>query len=680
MPLPASSDQPSEPAVAASSSSWTGFFRGFLAVGGVWALAVARPVYGNIAIGPEALTDLGLRRLDLLVLIVVVSLLVPAVVAGSAALLGRFASSRAQTGLVTFSVALLTGLFVWQLVKDSGPAIRLLLPLLAFAAIAWLVVKSDFTRNFFLVLGFATPVVIVSFLINYPVWQALTPVEKSPDVPAITADTPVVMVIFDELPLAALEDSHGRIDSKLFPNFAALARKSSWYPDMTASGTETILAVPAVMTGQQPTVGETTEPPPPGLPQHPDNVCSIAAAGGYEVHAYQAIGDLCPREFGLGSRITAAIRRGTGAATETSNVKLTPGSLAPKVANVLAGPFRQPRGAFDAGRQGVVDDFIAGMPDNPRSLSLLHVTLPHIPWEFMPDGTHYVSNRFAGGDLATADSKAQATHDMQQMMLQLVYTDHELGRVIRRMKELGTWDEALFVVTADHGGSFVPKDFRRIPDLANSGWILPIPLFIKYPGQTHGKVVPGDATSLDVAPTIYDTLSTEAPSVSQGTSLAGKSRLPITNPLTSHGYFGIFKATRKWVDALFDQARNQRNETFSGGELFALAGHRDLLGKAPGKIAGLTPVDSAPDDAAALADVDTSSEDLPSYLKATVTTPGVKPGTPLAVALNGKIVATTRTWSQPPGVVTGVNLPDQDFVEGSNRVDLYAMGRTATKG
>ena len=43
----------------------------------------------------------------------------------------------------------------------------------------------------------------------------------------------LVMVVFDELPLATLLDGQGAIDAALFPNFAALARTSSWFRNTT---------------------------------------------------------------------------------------------------------------------------------------------------------------------------------------------------------------------------------------------------------------------------------------------------------------------------------------------------------------------------------------------------------------------------------------------------------------
>jgi len=404
----------------------------------------------------------------------------------------------------------------------------------------------------------------------------------------------------------------------------------------------------------------------------------VVEKGGYQLHTYEPVTDLCRRSFGMGSRLTEAMRRGTGAVDGFESVKLAPADLGPRVANRLAAPFEEPYGELDSTRAGAVDDFIAGLPSDERSFSLLHIALPHIFWEFMPDGSHYLSNRFTGVDsLTSPESKDQIDSDFQQYMLQLQFTDHELFRIVRRMKEQGTWDESLFVVTADHGAGFIPGGSRRILEDANSGWILPVPLFIKYPGQETGEVVPGGASSIDIAPTISDVLGVDPPPGSEGTSLAGKSKLPSSAEITAHGAFGTVQMKRGMVERLRRKATRQTNATFPGGRLFALAGHAGLLGQAPANVKGLEPVEAIIDQAAELSAVDPSSGEIPSYVKAA--TPGLPAGTPVAVALNGRLVATTATWDETASgrVVTAVNLPSGDFVEGANTVTFREITGSA---
>lgn len=648
---------------------------GWFALAGVWALTIAWPIYQNIASGPEALTDLGIRRLDLLVLIGLVSLVMPTAIALFAVLIGRLAGPVARSRVLAVAIAVIIGLFCWQQVNESFVLIRLLLPLGVTLLLTWLILQSRLVQNFAFFLGFALPVVIIAFLGSYPVWNEVRPHEKAADVAAIEVDTPVVMVIFDELPLAALENERGRIDARLFPNFADLAEHSSWYPGMTARATSTVSAVPAILTGKPPTTSFADKVPPPGLPDYPDNVCAIAKAGGYRLTGYEPITDLCHRAFGLGSRVTAAIRRGTGADQEIPTINLAPNDLAKRIANKLAAPFPQPWSEYGFDREQAIDAFIEGLPAEKRSFSLLHIALPHIFWQFMPDGTRYESNRFTGAEsLTSPPSRAQVNHDMQQMMLQLAYTDRQLGRIIATMKEEGTWNDALFVATADHGAGFVPGGNRRLLDQENAGWILPVPLFIKFPGQPQGRVVSGSVDSLDIAPTVLDVLEVKPPGPLPGRSLAGRKQLPLRTSLAGHTNYGTVEMNRRKVSNLRRAAVRQRNRIFGGGELFALGGHSELIGRSVGKVAGLRPLEATPGNPEALASVNLATPDRPSYFRAAITSPG-QPGRTVAVSLNRRIAATTRTWTDgySGNEVTGVNLPDRLFVDGENRVAVYEL-------
>ena len=63
---------------------------------------------------------------------------------------------------------------------------------------------------------------------------------------------PVVVVIFDALPVHLLEDDQGRIDSVRFPNFAAFAQDGTWYRNATTVSEATPLSIPAMLDGRAP--------------------------------------------------------------------------------------------------------------------------------------------------------------------------------------------------------------------------------------------------------------------------------------------------------------------------------------------------------------------------------------------------------------------------------------------
>ena len=86
--------------------------------------------------------------------------------------------------------------------------------------------------------------------------------------------------------------------------------------------------------------------------------------------------------------------------------------------------------------------------------------------------------------------------------------DRLLGRTIERLKGQGIYDDTLIVVTADHGFAWkVGVETRRSVSRSNVNELGSVPLFVKPPGQTHGRVSGELAQTLDVTPTIADVLN-----------------------------------------------------------------------------------------------------------------------------------------------------------------------------
>ena len=81
----------------------------------------------------------------------------------------------------------------------------------------------------------------------------------SDSVPAPLADSadfdappPVVVAVFDQLPLASLLDREGELDRTLYPHFAALAGEATWFRNASAVTEATTYALPAIVTGNYP--------------------------------------------------------------------------------------------------------------------------------------------------------------------------------------------------------------------------------------------------------------------------------------------------------------------------------------------------------------------------------------------------------------------------------------------
>ncbi len=80
--------------------------------------------------------------------------------------------------------------------------------------------------------------------------RLVIPGEEAASAASTHSRTPVVVVVFDELPGYALMGSRGRIDAARFPAFGRLARDSTWYRNATTSRSDTELAVPTLVTGR----------------------------------------------------------------------------------------------------------------------------------------------------------------------------------------------------------------------------------------------------------------------------------------------------------------------------------------------------------------------------------------------------------------------------------------------
>ncbi len=99
----------------------------------------------------------------------------------------------------------------------------------------------------------------------------------------------MVMVVFDEFPLASIIDGEGDLRSDLYPNFARLADDGTWFRNAVTVQQQTEHSIPAMLTG--------SVPDPDLIPvagQYPFNLFT-ALRSVYDLHVYESITQLCPR-------------------------------------------------------------------------------------------------------------------------------------------------------------------------------------------------------------------------------------------------------------------------------------------------------------------------------------------------------------------------------------------------
>jgi hypothetical protein len=97
--------------------------------------------------------------------------------------------------------------------------------------------------------------------------------------------------------------------------------------------------------------------------------------------------------------------------------------------------------------------------------------------------------------------------------------DSVLASLTRRLKERGLWDNALVIVTSDHG-----EEFREHGNWDHAINLYPekliVPLLIKLPGQRHGGLrVEGPASHVDLVPTVLSVVGIRGPDYLVGRDL-----------------------------------------------------------------------------------------------------------------------------------------------------------------
>jgi len=277
---------------------------------------------------------------------------------------------------------------------------------------------------------------------------------------------PVVVVVFDELPLVSLLDGRGRIDPVRYPNLAALARNVTWYANATTPSDASKLAIPSILDGRTPKVGR-----PATYRGHPRNLFTMLHARGYRLKVGEEATSLCPYR---------GCRRRHNAHYFLS---------------------RDRRGRFER--------FIDSIGNSERpTLYYKHALLPHVPWVFTPSLRRY--DRSVLGPIPGLTSSDRSVFDStlvrqswQRHLLQVGAADTLVGRLIARMKQTGIYDRAALVVMSDHGVSFrAGATDRRTIVPGNAFDIAPIPLFVKAPGQRRGRLSRAMVRTYDVLPTV----------------------------------------------------------------------------------------------------------------------------------------------------------------------------------
>ena len=469
-------------------------------------------------------------------------------------------------------------------------------------------------RRALLVLSLATAVA-VAFVAGHGGAGAREQPERRP---------PVVLVVFDEFPSDTLIGPDGRIDAARYPNFAALAGTSTWFRNAQTIYDSTFKAVPAILDARMPRKGTA-----PDVRSHQPSVFHLLNKLGYDVVKVESGTAVCPPWICPGART----RR-------------------PGVLKRLAG----------GGRPARLHRWIGAIRDRPRpTFYFQHALLPHEPWIYLPSGHQ---SRPPGNDPVEGINRAGGfddprltDHNHLRHLLQVGYTDHQLGLIMERMRRTGIFNRALFVVVADHGIAFeVGVKERRQVSETNFEQVAAVPFFVKAPGQTEGRIDDHIVRNLDVVPTVADLLHTRVWWHHDGRSVFSPAeRARSTVSMTRRDFSRVISFGRDEFERRRQELRLWRARKYGTGaesellfgdpwaSAYRVGPHPELIGRPVMQaVAGTARAQIA--NLGLTAHVDPSAQILPT--RVTGRLPGTPPGTmrDLAVAVNGRIRAVGRSF------------------------------------
>lgn len=700
---PADSVPERSPRVTVKEALWA-----YLNLAVLWTFAVAQPLFDLLKDNPEFFAARGSSGGDVisfaLILVIVPPLLLLAIEL-LIGLVGRKARCTAHWTLIGILVALIAA----QALKkafDASDVVLIVLSIAIGAGVAVLYARTELVRSFLAVLSPAPLVFLVLFLFTAPISKLAFPDEAQARTIGGVTDAPIVVVLFDELPAVSLMDRMGHIDAKRYPAFAELAKNGTYFPNAYSIYDSTERAQPAIMDGDYPEKDHL-----PTSADHPNSIFTLFGKT-HRMHVSEEATSVCPTtlcedehgdesypdrmrsmadDLGLVWLHVVAppeIEKDLSSVSENwgnfgggGGASTSQPQQSEQAQNVMANLQANRKSRFDAW----IDQIQNGRkPD----LDFKHTLLPHVPWQYLPDGDRYrlqPNDAVPGLSTEAYPSAQQRDVLLQRHLLQLGFADHELGKLIAKLKADGTYDKSLIVVAADHGVALQidRRDRRRLrPDTV--GEIASIPLIMKAPNQTKGKVDDAYVETVDILPTMFDMLNLN-PKVQMDGSSAFSPKVQNRDELRmfQRNDFKPLRVTPTEFQRQRQAALDHKIDVFGTGadgpqRFYEIGPNNDLIGKS---VASLSPepkgaVSAELQNGGDYDDVDPKSGFLPTHTVAKVTGGAAGETRDVAVAVNGTIAATTETFylaTDKGQELISAMVPPWSLKPGKNEIEFFQV-------
>lgn len=671
----------------------------------VFSLAVTAPLFDLLRNNPEFFVARASPGIDIAVFAILVAVLAPAALVLIVVVLPK------RIRQVVFAVLFgsISALLVIQVVDalavfSSSPVWFHFLLGVGGGVAAVIAVRRFHTVRSFMRVGVVLPIALVAlFLFSLSSVLGgendIAVVDTSVDDPI-----PIVVLVFDELPLTSLIRTNGSLNEERFPNFARLAEHTTWFRNAFANSPTTTLSVPSILTGVYP-----EERVPPVVSAHPNNLFTLLG-GSYDVVGEESITSLCPASV-CSPRTSPWRERWRVLWSDVSYVTLhvlLPGPMTESIAPIDGewmgfGPDGQASPSVELPSGGVAPDSVTAallgdrlgsfrewlerMTSMRDSTAYFHHSLiPHGPWTYVSTGQRYQAIARLPGIASNVWGDQQWLVDQayQRHLYQVGLADRLLGDVLDQLERSDMLGRAMIVVTADHGITFETDAPKRGAIGDNLGTLGAVPLFVSLGGPSDGSTVDETVELVDILPTIVERLGADIEWEFDGVSLfetvagnVGSARAVVTFPENQRHE---------------DPGEQRINATTEIAKRYDVDGGWDdvLGGEAGWGIVGEsvesqrmgTPLTWTVEVRRLneFEDVDLDGPTLPVMVEGHVVDWGasVPPGH-IAVALNGTITAVTETFDQAgPDMISAVVRP-QDLQDGSNSLELFGV-EIATDG
>src|SRR5215831_14079465 len=254
----------------------------------LFGISVAQPLYDLLGHNAEFLVAHRCQRGDLLLLVGLLSLGLPAALVTAWLLCCPPSIRSAVHAILLGCLTAIVAVQVGNRLNASSAGQLVSAAAIAGAAFGVAYRRYRPVRMFLTALSPSIILFPALFLFGSSAARILRPDSDEIAGPKIDSNTPVVLIVFDEFSLTSLLDPFDRIDAGRFPHFAALAQEATWFRNATSVSYVTTSAVPAILTGKYP-----SENALPTLTDHPRNLFTFLGSS-YDLKVLESVTSLCP--------------------------------------------------------------------------------------------------------------------------------------------------------------------------------------------------------------------------------------------------------------------------------------------------------------------------------------------------------------------------------------------------